>query len=177
MTEPLRDCLLGQLDTAWKLASYHLDGLTLDDCLWRPSERGPHVHQIEEAAWVPDWPPDEDYCGGPASIAWISWHIMYWWSMALDHNFGSGSLERDDVGWPGDADGLRLHLARLHDQWRERLASLDDTALQSSGRVRWPFRDRPLADLFAWANIELTKNAAEIGYVRFLRSPETQGLT
>jgi len=48
------------------------------------------------------------------------------------------------------------------------LAGSDDLTLQSAERVRWPFRDRPLADLFAWANVELTKNAAEIGYLRFL---------
>ncbi len=28
MNEPLRDCLLRQLDTAWTLAEFHLDGLT-----------------------------------------------------------------------------------------------------------------------------------------------------
>ena len=169
MTEPLRDVLLRQLDLAWALASYHLDGLTTDDCLWRPAARGPHVRRIEEGAFVPDWPPDESYSAGPPSIAWISWHILMWWSLAFDRNFGPGTLQREDIGWPGEAEGLRLHLQRLHEQWRERLQSLDDAALQSSDRVRWPFDDRTLAELFAWANVELTKNAAEIGYVRFIR--------
>lgn len=34
--------------------------------------------------------------------------------------------------------------------------------------TRWPFKDRPFADVVAWLNIELAKNAAEIGYARFL---------
>ena len=169
MSEPLRDCLLRQFDTAWKLATYHLEELTIEDCLWRPGERGAHVRRVEEGVWVPDWPVAESYDSGPPSIAWTGWHMLFWWSMALDHNFGPGTLERDDVGWPGDSEGLRLHLTQLHDQWRERLSSLDDAALQSAEVVRWPFRDRPLADLFAWANVELTKNAAEIGYARFLK--------
>ena len=29
-------------------------------------------------------------------------------------------------------------------------------------------RDRPLGDVVAWVNLELMKNAAEIGYARFL---------
>jgi hypothetical protein len=28
--------------------------------------------------------------------------------------------------------------------------------------------DRPFGDVLAWVNLELTKNAAEIGYARFL---------
>jgi hypothetical protein len=35
-----RAFLLPQLDTAWKLASYHLDGLTTEECLWRPAAMG-----------------------------------------------------------------------------------------------------------------------------------------
>lgn len=169
MSEPLRDCLLRQFDTAWKLAAYHLEDLTIEDCLWRPSERGPHVHRIEEGAWIADWPQDESYGAGPPSIAWTGWHMLFWWSMALDHGFGAGTLEREDVGWPGDPEGLRLHLGRLHDQWRERLSNFTDDALIGRKAV-WPFQTRSLADLFAWANVELTKNAAEIGYVRFLKA-------
>ncbi|WP_317987833.1 hypothetical protein [Hyalangium gracile] len=35
-------------------------------------------------------------------------------------------------------------------------------------RTRWPFQDRPFGDVVAWANMELTKNASELGYARFL---------
>jgi len=40
--------------------------------------------------------------------------------------------------------------------------------LRSRQRTRWPFQDRPFGDVVAWLNVELTKNAAEIGYARFL---------
>jgi hypothetical protein len=40
--------------------------------------------------------------------------------------------------------------------------------LRSTQRTRWPFRDRPFGDVVAWLNVELAKNAAEIGYARFL---------
>ena len=173
MTERLCACLLGQFDLAWKLASYHFDGLTTEDCLWQPEPRGPHVRRDEGDAWIADWPPNEEYSAGPPSIAWIGWHMLYWWSMALDHNFGSATLVREEVGWPGDAEGMRIELTRLRDEWRGQLRSLGDSALQATGRVRWPFTERPLADLFAWANVELAKNAAEMGYARFLKGAQT----
>jgi hypothetical protein len=50
----------------------------------------------------------------------------------------------------------------------EALSAQADADLASPTRVHWPFEQRPLADLFAWANTELTKSAAEIGYARFL---------
>ncbi|MBI3792343.1 MAG: DinB family protein, partial [Gemmatimonadetes bacterium] len=68
----------------------------------------------------------------------------------------------------GTADGVRAWLGGLHDDWRARLAAMDEAALASHARTRWPFTDRPFADVVAWANVELAKNAAELGYARFL---------
>jgi hypothetical protein len=33
--------------------------------------------------------------------------------------------------------------------------------------------NRPFADVIAWVSVELTKNAAEIGYARFLYATRT----
>jgi len=170
MTEVLRDTLNRQFDTAWKLAAYHLDGLTTEECLWRPSTRGPHVHRQEDGRWIADWPDNEAYELGPASIAWLTWHLGFWWTMVLDHCFGQGTRTREVVSWPGSADAVREWLASLASEWRIATGKLTDTDLESSVLTRWPFRDRPFADVLAWANMELTKNAAEIGYVRFLRA-------
>lgn len=160
--------LVRQLDTAWKLASLHLDGLTTEECLWRPASTGPHVRQAEDGTWRADWPEREDYAAGPPSIAWITWHMGFWWSMVMDHSFGFGELAREQVTWPGDADGVRRWLDRLHAGWRAAVTQLSDDDLRSVARTRWPYRDRPFGDVVAWANLELTKNAAEIGYARFL---------
>ena len=160
--------LVRQFDTAWKLAEYHLTGLTTEQCLWRPSSRGLHVHLLPDGRWFADWPERESYDIGPPSIAWITWHMGYWWSMVLDHSFGARTLVREQVEWPGDADGVRNCLGDLHGQWRSRLEALTDRDLESTERTAWPYTDRPFGDVVAWANIELTKNAAEVGYVRFL---------
>ena len=70
--------------------------------------------------------------------------------------------------WPGTAEHVRDTVEKLRREWREQLDRLDDDDLRSTQRTRWPFRDRPFGDVVAWANIELMKNAAEIGYARFL---------
>jgi len=61
--------LIGQFDTAWKLASYHLDGLTTAECMWRPASRGLHVHQQAGVRWSADSPHRETYDIRPPNIA------------------------------------------------------------------------------------------------------------
>jgi len=111
------EVLIRQFEMAWKLTTFHLAGLTTEECLWLPARKGLHVHHVPDGEWRADWPDHEGYDLGPPSIAWLTWHLGFWWSMVLDH---------------------------------------------------WPFQDRPFGDVVAWVNVELTKNAAEIGYARFL---------
>lgn len=160
--------LLGQFDTAWSLTRYHLEGLSTEECLWRPAARGLHVHPGADGRWIADWPGHEGYDLGPPSIAWVTWHMGFWWSMVLDHSFGEATLSREAVAWPGSADGVRAWLGGLEAQWRGAITPLTDDDLRSPARCRWPFPDRPFGDVVAWATLELTKNAAEVGYARFL---------
>jgi hypothetical protein len=168
MADGARDYLIRQFETAWKLTSFHLDGLATSECLWRPAHEGLHVHQVADGTWRADWPDHEGYDIGPPSIAWLTWHLGFWWSMVLDHSFANGSLSRENVMWPGTADDVREWIGRLERQWRAVLERVTDDELRSAERTRWPFQGRPLGDVIAWVNIELTKNAAEIGYARFL---------
>ena len=163
-----RGYLVRQFDIAWQLTSYHLNGLTTDECLWRPAPVGLHVHRQPDGTWRADWPDREGYDIGPPSIAWLTWHMGFWWSMALDHSFGRGTLTREAVQWPGSADAVRESLEGFHGQWRARIEQLTDDDLQSTRLTKWPFQDHPFGDVVAWATIELMKNAAELGYARFL---------
>ncbi|MFY0581170.1 DinB family protein [Cystobacter fuscus] len=170
MSNDVRGYLLRQFETAWSLTQYHLNGLTTEECLWRPAPKGLHVHQSPEGRWLADWPEREDYDIGPASIAWLTWHLGFWWSMVLDHSFGGGTLSRENVTWHGTADGVREWLDGLQGRWRAALEQLTDDDLHATQRTRWPMRERPFGDVVAWANVELTKNAAELGYARFLHA-------
>ncbi len=160
--------LIRQFETAWTLADLHLSSLTTEECQWRPAARGLHIHQAPDGRWIADWPEHEGYDLGPPSIGWLTWHMLYWWSLALDHAEGDGNLTREHIVWPGDADTVRSELTTLRARWRVLLDGLSADDLRSTARTRWPFRDRPFGDVVAWVNVELTKNAAEIGYARFL---------
>src|SRR5205814_10075990 len=142
MASEARDYLQRQLDMAWKLAKLHLDGLTTDECVWRPASEGLHVHQGADGKWRPDWPDHEGYDLGPPSIAWVTWHIGFWWSMVLDHSFGRGTLVRESVLWPGAASVLRAWLGGHHAQWRAVLEKMTDDELRSTRRTAWPSKDR-----------------------------------
>jgi hypothetical protein len=168
MTDEACGYLIRQFETAWKLTALHLDGLTTEECLWRPADRGLHVQRGADGRWLADWPDRESYALGPTSIAWLTWHLGFWWSMVLDHSFGEATLERENVTWPGEAEAVHRWITGLRDRWWGRLEVLTDSDLQATHRTRWPFQQRPFGDVVAWVNLELTKNAAEIGYVRFL---------
>ena len=163
-----RGCLIRQFETVWKLTNFHLEGLATEECLWRPAREGLHVHQVPDGTWRADWPDREGYDLGPPSIAWLTWHIGFWWSMVLDHSFGDGTLLRENVTWPGNAEDVHKWIDQLQGQWRVVLGQVTGDDLRSAHRTRWPFKDRPFGDVIAWVNVELTKNAAEIGYARFL---------
>ncbi len=170
MLDEAKSYLIRQFEIASKLSDLHLDGLATKECLWRPANKGLHVRQAVDGKWRADWPDHEGYDLGPPSIAWLTWHLGFWWSMVLNHSFGDASLSRENVMWPGNADNVREWIGGLRGEWRVVLEQITDDDLRSAQRTRWPFQDRPFGDVMAWVNIELTKNAAEIGYARFLYS-------
>jgi hypothetical protein len=170
MIDEARGYLIRQHETAWALTEYHLGGLTTAECLWRPARAGLHVQRGADGLWRADWPEHEGYDLGPPSIAWLTWHMGFWWSMAIDHAFGDATLAREEVTWPGGADEVRAWIGGLQARWRAELERLGDDDLRSQQRTRWPFQGRPFGDIVAWANVELTKNAAELGYARFLHA-------
>jgi hypothetical protein len=58
-------------------------------------------------------------------------------------------------------------LEALSTEWSDVLSRLDDSDLERP--LTYPWREpRPLRLALAWANGELMKNVAEIGYVRLL---------
>lgn len=164
----MRDHLIRQFDIAWKLCSYHLAGLTTEECLWRPAAVGLHVERRSDGVWIAQWPEHEGYDLGPPSVAWLTWHIGFWWSMTLDNSTGQGKLSREQIHWPGDADSTCAWIGDLERQWRQVITTVTDDELRSTAHTRWPYQARPFGDVVSWVNIELTKNAAEIGYARFL---------
>ncbi|MHA4756933.1 MULTISPECIES: DinB family protein [Bacilli] len=144
-----------------------MENLEDTEAYWVYSSESLQVRKKNEV-WIIDWPESESYEMGPMSIAWIMWHIIYWWSTALDYNFGSGSMKKDDVLWPGSIENAKEVIESLHEKWVSKLSELSDADFQMNQHAKWPLEDRNLADTALWLNAEFMKNAAEIGYARFL---------
>ncbi|WP_020618277.1 DinB family protein [Paenibacillus daejeonensis] len=169
MTTPttLQQTLQYQYAIACQLCDYHLTDLTEDEYHWRPAPPGLHIAE-HSGVWQPDWPTSEGYDIGPPSSAWLMWHMTYWWSMVLDHTFGQASLQREDIPASGSFAEAKSRLLDLRNQWEGAVHKLSPEAWLDTARTRWPFADRSFADLAAWLNVELMKNASELGYSRFL---------
>ena len=163
----IKENILFQLDMCWQLYLYHMDKLEEEEALWTFSPSGLQVRKQDDE-WHIDWPESESYEIGPSSIAWIMWHIIYWWSTALDYNFGDGTLKKEEVLWPGSIEQANRTIKELHDKWVSKLSDLSDSEYKSKQYSKWPFEDQNFVDIALWLNGELMKNVAEIGYGRFL---------
>ncbi len=149
--DELRKTLIFQFDISWQLLDYHLTNLETEEVLWKPTAESLHVNHLE-GVWKADWPETESYEMGPASIAWTSWHIIFWWAM----------------------EAVKNTIKNLHDQWRSILETTPAEELTTTAYTKWPFEDKPFYELAGWLNLELMKNAAEIGSGRFLYATKDQ---
>ena len=93
----------------------------------------------------------------------VSWHLGWWWSVAIDHANGRTPREREDIGWPGP-EKTAAWLRGLRDEW---VAVLDTLDLEAPSTFPWP--DQTVGHTVAWVNAELMKNVTEIGQLRLLR--------
>jgi hypothetical protein len=171
VSDSRRDLLRWQFDLTWSLFEYHLERLEAADFLWEPAAPCWTVRPTADGAWVPDWADTEPDPVPVPTIGWVSWHIGWWWSVAIDHAQGRAPRERTDVTWPGDGQAAVDWLRGLREDW---IAVLDGrTGAELDGRAVFPVQDDPehtFARMAAWVNSELMKNVTEIGQLRMLRA-------
>ena len=159
--------LQAQLRVTWALATDVLHDLTDAEALWCPSSASWTVRPDADR-FVADWEEPEPWPAPPPSIAWLQWHVVWWWSTVIDRTFGDGRLRREDVAWPGASPAM-TRIDELREAWIARLDALSDADLSSGALTRWPYVDgRPFADVAGWVNVELTKNIAEMCTLRRL---------
>lgn len=162
------DEIRSQFDLAWALADLHLAALVEDDFLWEPAPLCWTVRPDASRVWRPDWADVEPDPVPMPTIGWLSWHIDWWWSTAMDHMLGTTPRERTDVHWAGNGAAAVARLQDLATLWSEVLATVD---LQKPSAFPWSANaGRTVADTALWVNVELTKNIAEIGQLRLLRA-------
>ena len=163
----IKESILFQLDMCWQLYLYYMNQLDETEALWSFSATGLQVHKQGDG-WHIDWPETESYEIGPSSIAWIMWHIIYWWSTAINANFEDGTLKKEDIPWPGSVAKAKEIIKQLYDQWVAILSNLPDAEYHAKQYAKWPLTDKSFFETALWLNGELMKNTAEIGYGRFL---------
>jgi hypothetical protein len=147
------DEILFQFDLAWALADLHLAALVDDDFLWEPAPLCWTVRPDAAGVWRPDFAEVEPDPIPVPTIAWLTWHIDWWWSTTIDRVTAAPPRDRTDVTWPGTGSAAVTRIRELAARWRELIATADaKTAL--------------------WVNVELTKNISEIGQLRLLRAAE-----
>lgn len=156
-----------QLGWAWSLAEHHLTATTDELCWWEPTPDSWTVRRGPDGQWRPDWvEPEPDPAPG-VTVGWVTWHLGWWWSAALDHAEGRTPPPREEVRWPGDAASTVAWIRGVHDRWAARLDATTDADLDRPIGYPWA-QPRPFGLLAAWVNGELTKNVSEIGLLRHL---------
>jgi DinB superfamily len=160
------ELLKTQLDLTWRFAREALDGLTGDEELWVPSHDSWTVRQGDDGRWVPDWEEPEPSPPPSASIGWVQWHVIWWWSTVIDRSFRGDEIQRRDVTWPGPSRSMEA-IDRLRREWLGYLDGLSEDDLSSGTLTRWPYTDdRPFLFVAGWVNMELMKNVAEMALIR-----------
>ncbi|MDL4775101.1 MULTISPECIES: DinB family protein [Thermomonosporaceae] len=164
-----RDLLRWQFDLTWSLFEYHLERLEPDDLLWEPAPLCWTMRPDAAGTWTPDWAETEPDPVPVPTIAWVSWHIGWWWSVTIDHALGRPPRDRAEIAWPGERETAGW-LRGLRDDWLAVLDGLTDADLDAT--ATFPSRDDPeytVAHMIGWVNSELMKNVAEIGQLRLVR--------
>jgi hypothetical protein len=168
MSSSQLDTLRWQFRLTWKLAAeIHLPALTDEACLWEPARGSWNVRRSADGRWRPDWADAEPDPAPPTTIGWLTWHVIWWWAALLAALRDQTPPAHHEVDWPGSAAAVLRRLESLSAEWSDLLAKFDDGDLERP--LAHPWREpRPLRLALAWANSELMKNVAEIGYVRHL---------
>ena len=160
-----------QFEFAWSLAELHLAALVEDDFLWEPAALCWTVRQDDAGVWRPDWTEVEPDPVPVPTIAWLTWHIDYWWTAAMDAVAGGAPRDPSAVTWPGDGAAAVSRLRDLAARWSKMLADMTDQDLTAPTQFPWSLNaGRTVADTILWATVELTKNVAELGQLRLLRA-------
>lgn len=146
--------LLWQFDLTWALADLHLSALVEDDFLWEPAALCWTLRPDTAGVWRPDWADTEPDPIPVPTVAWLTWHVIWWWSTTIDKVTGDAPRDRDEVTWPGDGASSVSQIRELAARWRDLLADLDVDQVRTA----------------LWLNAELMKNIAEIGQLRLLRA-------
>lgn len=160
-----------QFDLTWSLFEFHLERLNPDDFLWEPSSHCWTLRQGDTGDWVPDFAETEPDPIPVPTAGWVSWHLGWWWSVTIDHARGRAPRGREEIPWPGPGQETIDWLRGLRAEWVAVLDGLTDADLDEPAPFPWQNEpEMTVAHMLGWVNVELAKNASEIGQLRLLHT-------
>lgn len=164
------DAMRRQFELAWALTELHLDALGEEDVFWEPATLCWTVRH-DGGRWHADFADAEPDPVPVPTIAWLTWHIDFWWSAALDGVAGRPARGPSEVPWAGSGPAAVARLRELAVQWRNVLADMTADDLTKPATFPWGAAEgRTMVDTALWVTVELTKNASEIGQLRLIRA-------
>ncbi len=165
------DLLRSQFDLVWSLFEYHLARLEPEDFLWEPTSYCWTVRRGADGNWVPDFAESEPDPVPVPTIAWVTWHIGWWWTATLDHARQRSPRKPTEIEWPGAGEPTITWLRGLRLEWLAVLEQLTESDLDATAPFPWQNApDKTGAQMIGWVNSELMKNVAEIGQLRMMRA-------
>lgn len=160
-----------QFNVAWALFEEHVPRLGESQCRWSPAAEPLDVWRDHHGRWHGVWLDPEPPDPPPPTMAWLTWHLGYWWTATLAERAGAPIAEPHEVEWPGTLADAITWLRELRSRWLMVLDGLTDADLARPAHFPWRHRtDRTVAHQVWWVNAELMKNVAEIGQLRFLHA-------
>jgi hypothetical protein len=164
--------LLWQLGVSRSLLDVVVAGLSEQEAFQPPAPGAWSVRRAVDGSWHADWADAEPDPAPATTVAWLLWHIGWWWSDVTQRAFGAGPVTREQASWPGSVEAALTRIADCHSQWTAGVAgaSAEDLASVEFGNRCWPLTGLPFLRVVAWVNGELMKNAAEIGATRRILS-------
>ena len=91
MSVPNLALLRWQFDLTWSLFEYHLERLDYADFLWEPADHCWSVGQSTDGTWTPQGADTEPDPVPVPTIGWLTWHVGWWWTVAMDHLRGGSA--------------------------------------------------------------------------------------
>jgi hypothetical protein len=126
-----------QMDDAWDLVRRAM--ADVDDTMlhWEPVPAGCWGLRLRDGRWRLDYHYPDPIPPGPKTIGWLASHLATCKEMYYEYGFGPRKKTWDDLTIPGDAEGLRLYLARTQEPLRRVLESLRDDELDRVTLTNW----------------------------------------
>lgn len=136
-----------------------LPGLEGLDPYWEISGNIATVREAGDGTWAVDMPDEEVEPLPDVTIAWLLWHVRWWWTNAFRWAEGERGLTPQDVGWSGTVEQAVADITQLHRRWVDLVEAADLGGATASPAPH----SKTFAGLAAWVTVELTKNVAELG--------------